>query len=261
MATPDTVVVSAATYQLVRGLFTCHALGAHTLKGVDQPLAVYRVLSTGEAQNRFEVAVSTGLTPLVERQEEVGLLQRRWEQVKEGYGQVVLLSGEAGIGKSRLVQELREWVTHEGATRIAFRCSPYHQNSALYPVLEHLQQVLQFHRNEAPETKLAKLERVLRTYRFAQQEVIALFAALLSLPHPEGYPPLRLSPERQKQQTQEALLAWLFEEAERQPVLVVWEDLHWADPSSLEVLGLLVDQPPTARLLTLLTFRPEFHSP
>ena len=152
-------------------------------------------------------------------------------------------------------------MTHEGATRIAFRCSPYHQNSALYPVLEHLQQVLQFHRNEAPETKLAKLERVLRTYRFAQQEVIALFAALLSLPHPEGYPPLRLSPERQKQQTQEALLAWLFEEAERQPVLVVWEDLHWADPSSLEVLGLLVDQPPTARLLTLLTFRPEFHSP
>jgi len=103
MATPDTVVVSAATYQLVRGLFTCHALGAHTLKGVDQPLAVYRVLSTGEAQNRFEVAVSTGLTPLVGRQEEVGLLQRRWEQVKEGYGQVVLLSGEAGIGKSRLV--------------------------------------------------------------------------------------------------------------------------------------------------------------
>jgi class 3 adenylate cyclase/predicted ATPase len=261
MAAPDTVVVSAATYLLVEGLFTCQTLGAHTLKGVDQPLVVYRILSPGEAQSRFEVAVHTGLTPLVGRQEEVGLLRRRWEQVKEGYGQVVLLSGEAGIGKSRLVQELREWVAHEGATWIAFRCSPYHHNSAWYPVLEHIQRVLQLHRDDVPEAKLAKLERVLRTYRFAQPDVIALFAALLSLPHPAGSPPLRLSPERQKQQTQEALLAWLFEEAERQPVLAVWEDLHWADPSSLEALGLLVEQSPTARLLTLLTFRPEFRSP
>jgi TOMM system kinase/cyclase fusion protein len=261
LAAPGTVVISLATWQLVEGYFVSQVLGSHILEETAEPLMVYQVRGEGEAQSRFEVAVSTGLTPLVGRAEEVGLLRRRWEQVKEGYGQVVLLSGEAGIGKSRLVQELREWVAHEGATRIAFRCSPYHQNSALYPVLEHLQRVLQFHRDEAPQAKLAKLERVLRTYRFAQQEIIPLFAALLSLPHPEGYPPLHLSPERQKQRTQEALLAWLFEEAERQPVLAVWEDLHWADPSSLEALGLLVDQPPTARLLTLLMFRSEFRPP
>jgi predicted ATPase/class 3 adenylate cyclase len=260
-AASNTVVISEATHRLIQGYFTCHTLGDQAFRGIASPLHAYRVMGESGAQNRLDVVSPRGFTPLVGREEEVGLLRRRWAQVKEGYGQVVLLSGEAGIGKSRLVQELREWVAREGVTRIAFRCSPYHQNSALYPVLEHLQRVLDFRYDEAPEAKLAKLERVLRTYRFTQQEVIPLFAALLSLPHPEGYPPLRLSPERQKQQTQEALLAWLFEEAERQPVLAVWEDLHWADPSSLEVLGLLMDQPPTAQLLTVLTFRPEFRPP
>jgi class 3 adenylate cyclase/tetratricopeptide (TPR) repeat protein len=261
LAAPATVVMSAATHQLVQGLFTCELLGVHTLKGVVQPLAVYQVLGASAAQSRFEVAVTTGLTPLVGREEEVRLLRRRWEQVKEGDGQVVLLSGEAGIGKSRLVQELREWVAQEGATRMALRCSPYHQNSALYPVLDHLQQVLHFRHDETPETKLEKLERVLRTYRFARQEVMPLFAALLSLPHPEGYPPLHLTPQRQRQKIHEALVAWLLEEVERQPVLTVWEDLHWADPSTLELLGLLVGQPQPARMLTVLTCRPEFRPP
>src|SRR5262249_38866584 len=151
--------------------------------------------------------------------------------------------------------------THAGATWIAFRCVPYHQHSALYPVIEHLQRVVAWRGDEAPAARLAKLAAMLRTYRFAQPEVVALFAALLSLPHPPDTPPLRLSPERQKQQTQAALLAWLFEEAERQPVLAVWEDLHWADPSSLELLGLLVEQAPTARLLLVLTCRPEFPLP
>jgi predicted ATPase len=132
----------------------------------------------------------------------------------------------------------------------------------LYPVIEHLQRLLQFRRDDTPETKLTKLEQVLRGYHFALNEVVPLLAALLSVPLPEArYAPLQLSPQRQRQKTLEALLAWLLAEAERQPTLAVWEDLHWADPSSLEFLGLLIDQTPTARLLTLLTCRPEFRPP
>ena len=261
LAAPDTVVISAATQQLVQGLFTCQGLGAPTLKGLDQPLAVYHVLGVNEAQSRFEVAITTGLPSLVGREEEVGLLRRRWEQAREGHGQVVLLSGEAGIGKSRLVWELQEDVEREGATRLGFRCSPYAQQSALYPMIEHVQRVLQWRRDEPPEAKLDKLERMLQRYRLPLQEAVPLLAALLSLPHPEHYPPLHLSPERQKQKTQEALIAWLVEEAEQQPVLAVWEDLHWADPSTLEWLGLFLGQAPTVHMLTLLTCRPEFHPP
>src|SRR5207244_12728111 len=148
-----------------------------------------------------------------------------------------------------------------GGTRIVFRCSPYHQHSALYPVIDHLQRFLQWQRYETPEAKFDTLERVLRTYRLPLEEVVPLFAALLSVPLPERYPPLNLTPQRQRQKTQEALVAWLLEEAERQPVLVVWEDLHWADPSTLDVLGLVLEQVPTARMLTLLTYRPEFRPP
>jgi class 3 adenylate cyclase/tetratricopeptide (TPR) repeat protein len=261
LAAPDTVVISATTQQLVQGLFTCEALGTPALKGLDRPLAVYQVLGASAAPSRFEAAVTSGLTPLVGRQEEVGLLQRRWAQVQEGHGQVVLLSGEAGIGKSRLVQELHEIVERDGATRLTFRCSPYHQQSALYPVITHLQGLVQGHRKEPPEAPLARLEQILQQSRLPVQEMLPLLAALLSLPHPAGYPPIQLSPERQKQQTQEALIAWLAAEAEQQPVLAVWEDLHWADPSTLEWLGLWLDQAPTVRLLTLLTCRPEFTPP
>ena len=192
------------------------------------------------------------------RQSEVILLLERWNQVKDGQGQVVLLSGEGGIGKSRLVEMLREHGLREGATRIAFRCSRYYQNSALYPIIDHLQRFLQWQRNDTSETRLDTLEQVLRTYQLPLAEVMPLFAVLLSLPLPERYPPLNLTPQRQRQKTHEALVAWLLEEAERQPVLVVWEDLHWADPSTLEVLSLVLDQASTARMLTLLTCRPEF---
>jgi class 3 adenylate cyclase/predicted ATPase len=261
VAEPDTVLLSSVTYRLVQGLFECQDLGPHTLKGLSTPLSLYRVLSASSAQSRFEVAVRTGLTPLVGRDEELGLLQRRWAQAKEGAGQVVLLSGEPGIGKSRLVQTLKEQVLAEGTTRIEFRCSPYHQNSALYPLIEHLQRLLQFQREDSPQGKLSKLQQMLVTYRFPQADTLSLLANLLSLPQPEGSPPLMLSPQKQKQKTQEALVAWIMEEAEKTAVYCAWEDLHWADPSTLEVLALFLEQIPTARIFSVLTFRPEFIPP
>src|SRR5262245_38925725 len=260
-AAPNTVLISAATARLVQGLFECQDLGPHMLKGISTPLLLYRVVSVSGVQSRFEVAVRSGLTPLVGREVELGLLRRHWERVKAGAGQVVLLSGEAGIGKSRLVQELKEQVMKEGATRMEFRCSPYHQNSALYPVLEHMQRVLGFERDDPPQVKLDKLARVLARYRFPQADTVPLLAVLLSLPHPAGSPPLSLTPERQKQKTQEALVGWLVEEAEQTAVYSAWEDLHWADPSTLELLTLFLEQVPTVRLLALLTFRPEFTPP
>jgi TOMM system kinase/cyclase fusion protein len=261
LAAPDTVVISPATFRLVRGYFTCQDLGAHPLKGLASPLQAYRILGESAAQSRLDATGTTGLTPLVGRDSEVALLLERWTQSQDGAGQVVLLRGEAGIGKSRLVEVLRERVRSAGATRIVFRCSPYHQNSALYPVIDHLQRFLQWQHDEAPEAKSDTLERVLQTYRLPLEDVLPLFAALLSVPVPERYPSLNLTPQRQRQKTHEALVAWLLEEAERQSVLTVWEDLHWADPSTLDVLSLLLDQISTAHMLTLLTCRPEFRPP
>jgi predicted ATPase/class 3 adenylate cyclase len=264
IAAPDTVVISTATYQLTRGYFECQELGPRTLKGIPTPVSIYQVLGESSAQSRFEVAVTTGLTPLVGREQEVGLLLERWEQAKGGMGQIVLLSGEAGIGKSRLAQELKERVSTEGAICLTFRCSPYHQNSAFYPIIDLLQRVLRFSREDSPTEKLQKLEAALAdrlTVRPSDGLVVPLLAALLSLPLPEHYPPLSLTPQKQKQKTLEALLAWLLKEAEQQPILLAMEDLHWVDPSTLEFLSLLIDQAPTVRFYMLLTFRPEFSPP
>jgi class 3 adenylate cyclase/predicted ATPase len=261
IAAPNTVLISEATARLVQGLFECQDCGPQALKGVSTPVPVYCVLGESAAQSRFDVAIGRGLTPLVGREEELGLLRRRWEQAKTGEGQVVQLSGEPGIGKSRLVQTLKEEAITEGATRIEFRCSPYYQNSAFYPIIEHLQRLLQFAPHEAPHARLTKLTERLARYRFPQADTFALLAALLSLPPPEGVPPLPLSPQKQKQKTQEALVAWLVEEAEQAAVFCAWEDLHWADPSTLEVLTLLLEQIPTVQILTVLTCRPGFRPP
>jgi class 3 adenylate cyclase len=258
LAAPNTVAISATTHRLVQGYFRCDDLGSPSLKGVETPLRVYRVVAESAAQSRLDVAGATGLTPLVGREAEVAFLRERWAQSTDGLGQVVLISGEAGIGKSRLVHVLTERVVDMGAQRVTLRCSPYHTNSALYPVIEHLRRLLHWHQEETPAAQLATLEHALRTVHLPLAETVPLLAALAALPAPERYPPLTLSPQRQKQKTQEALVAWLLAETAQQPVLAVWEDLHWADPSTLELLGLLLDQVPTARLLLVLTGRPEF---
>jgi class 3 adenylate cyclase len=261
LAEPDSVVISAATQRLVAGLFNCQDLGPQALKGISIPVSAYRVSGESAAQSRFDVALRTGLLPLIGREHEVGLLQERWKRAQQGDGQVVLLSGEPGIGKSRLVQELKEQLAHEGMTRIEFRCSSYHQNSALYPIIEHLQRMLEFAREDAPAAKLEKLQRTLSHYRFPQADTVPLLAAMLSLPHPDSFPPITVSPQRQKENTQAALVSWLIEDAEQRTVYNTWEDIHWADPSTLDVLNLVVDQAPTASLYVLLTFRPEFIPP
>src|SRR6266516_4287988 len=263
LAAPNTLVISAATWQLLSGFFACQALGPMRLHGRTQPLEVYQVLAETTARSRLDAAGRTGLTPLVGREQEVGLLRERWAQVTDGMGQVVLLSGEAGIGKSRLVQVLQDSVaTEPQAWLTPCQCSPYYQHTALYPITELLERVvLHFDREESPQQKLRKLEGHLVQYGLPMVEAVPLFATLLSLPLTADYAPLPMSPEQQKQKTMHAFLTILLHIAAQQPVLFVMEDLHWVDPSTLELLSLLVDQGPTARILTLFTFRPDFSPP
>ena len=263
LAAPNTVVLSAATLPLLSGFFACQSLGTPPLRGIAQRREVYQVLSESRARSRLEAAGSAGLTPLVGRELEVALLRERWAQVQNGLGQVVLLSGEAGIGKSRLVQVLKDHVAAEPQAWLTpGQCSPYHQNTALYPWIELLERVaLHFERDESPPQKLRKLEGFLVQYGLPLTEAVPLLASLLSLPLTAAYPPLTLSPAQQKQQTMHALLTILLRIAAQQPVLFVMEDLHWVDPSTLEFLSLLVDQGPTSRILTLLTCRPDFSLP
>jgi predicted ATPase/class 3 adenylate cyclase len=263
LAAPNTLVISVAAFQLLGGFFACQPLGTPLLKGLAQPLAVYRVLYESMARTRLEAVGSTGLTPMVGREQEVGLLLERWAQVKDGAGQVVLLSGEAGIGKSRLVQMLTAQVASEPQAWLTpCQCSPYHQHTALYPLIDLLERVvLRFDREESQQQKLSKLEGFLVQYGLPLAEAVPLFATLLSLPLGSGYAPLNVSPEQQKQRTLHAFLTIFLRIAAQQPVLFVMEDLHWVDPTTLELLSLLVDQGPTARLLALLTFRPDFSPP
>ena len=263
LAAPNTLVISATTFPLLGGFFACQLLGAPLLKGQAQPLAVYQVLYESMARSRLEAAGSAGLTPLVGREQESGLLRERWAQVKEGVGQVILLSGEAGIGKSRLVQVLTEHVAAESQAWLTpCQCSPYHQHSALYPMIDLLERVaLHFEREESPPQRLRKLEGFLVQYGLPLAEAVPLLAAVLSLPLTEDYAPLAVVPEQQKQRTLQTFLTILGRMASQQPVLFVMEDLHWADPSTLELLSLLVDQGPTARILALWTFRPDFSPP
>ena len=263
LAAPNTLVISAATWQLLRGFFACQALGPVCLPGRAQPLVVYQVLAETTARSRLEAVGRMGLTPFVGREPEIGMLRERWAQVKAGLGQVVLLSGEAGIGKSRLVQVLTEQVATESQAWLTpCQCVPYYQHTALYPMRDLLERVtLGFEREESPSQKLRKLEGFLVQYGLPLAEAMPLFAALLSLPLAAPYAPLTLAPEQQKQQLLHALVTIFLRIAAQQPVLFVMEDLHWVDSSTLELLSLLVEQGPTARILALFTFRPDFRPP
>jgi class 3 adenylate cyclase len=259
LAQPNTLAVSEATYYLVEGYFTCESLGEHTLRGVAKPLRVYRVLAALGGYGRLEVAQTRGLTPLVGREQEVGILLERWNQVKEGQGHVILLTGDAGIGKSRLVQMLKDHVAHEPHRRWECRSSQYYQNTALFPVTDLFQRLFQFHAEDTADTKLEKLVSALSQYRLPVEETVPLWAPLLSLALPDNrYPLLKLSPQRQRQKTLETIVAILQEDAERYPVLFIVEDLHWTDPTTLELLHLVIEQIPTTSILTVLTCRSHF---
>jgi class 3 adenylate cyclase/predicted ATPase len=262
IAAPDTVVISQTTYQLTRGSVACEALGTQVVRGGARSMAVYRVLAASETQSRLDAVMPKAWTPLVGREREIGLLLERWEQARAGMGQVVVLIGEGGIGKSRLVAVLKEQVADTSTAQVECRGSPLHQQSALYPLIDFFHRALHWQRHDTADVKLQKLEAALAQYSPALTETVPLFAALLSLPlAPERYPPLSLSPHQQKHKTFEALLILLAALAAQRPVLFVVEDLHYLDPSTLEFLDLLLAQGPTARLLTLLTCRPTFQPP
>ena len=262
LAPPNTIVITPVTARLVQRSFVLEELGAHGLKGLGEPMMLLRVVGPREGDHDHETMAAGGWEALVGRDEEIGLLLRRWEQSKAGRGQVILLSGEAGIGKSRLVDGLRHHVRQEGMRRITFRCSPYHTHSVLYPIIAHVQRALHMRPDDTADAQLVKLEQGLGGTSLRLEDAVPLLAALLSVPLPQGrYAALTLSAQQQRQQTQETLVAWLVEEAERHPILAVWEDLHWADPSTLEVLSRFIDQTPTTAILHVLTFRPVFRPP
>lgn len=236
-------------------------MGFHELRGISEPMELFQVLSESDAQTRFDVAASAQLTPLVGREQEVGLLLDRWEQVEEELGQVVLISGEAGIGKSRLLQGMYDNLEGRPHWLLEHRCSTYHQNSPLFPVIESLERWLGFRKEDSSEDRLELLEQRLGAYSVPITESVPLFAGMLSVPLDDRYPELNLSPQRQRQRTLELLVQLLVETASQQPVLAVYEDLHWADPTTLEFLGLLVDQVATSNVMAISTSRPEFTPP
>jgi class 3 adenylate cyclase/predicted ATPase len=260
LAEPNTVLIGAGTRRLVEGLFDCDDLGEHRLKGISRPVAAYRVRTESGAPSRFEAKAVRGLTPIVGRDEEVELLLKRWGRAKEGESQVVLLSGEAGVGKSRITRGLQERL-HEVSNRVLYYGSPYHQNSALHPAIDQLERVLRFDEDESAAQKLDKLEAALIGLDLVVENHAPFLASLLSLPFNGRYRPLQLTPQELKNETFRILVSMIERMAGHDTVLMVVEDAQWIDPSTLELIGLLVEQMRAVRLLLLITFRPEFMPP
>jgi class 3 adenylate cyclase/predicted ATPase len=259
LAEPDTVVIADTTRRLVGSLFEYQSLGEVELKGLPTPVPAFRVHGESRVGSRFE-ALRSGKTPLVGRDEEIELLRRRWEQAKAGAGRVVLISAEPGIGKSRLTEAFRESIHSEPHTRLPYFCSPHRQDSALFPFIGQLERAAGFERDDTPAARLDKLEVLVAANAPAEGDVQSL-AELLAVPPGNRYPARDLTPQRKKEQTFEALLRQLAGLAERQHVLMIFEDLHWADPSSRELLDLIVEQIERVRVLLIATFRPEFQAP
>lgn len=256
LAEPGSVVVAPSTRELAGGLFEYADQGAQELKGFPEPVRAWRVLRTSAAESRFDAARGRRLTPLVGREGELDLLLGRWQRARAGDGQVVLLSGEAGIGKSRIAEALGERIAGEQHIRLRCQCSPYHGNSALYPFIQQLERAADLRRGDTVEQKLDKLEALLAKSAPHIREMAPLFAALLSLPASGRYPPLQMTPQQQKDRTLVALLDRLRGLAAQAPVLMLFEDAHWIDPTSTEFLGLLARHAQGIPVLALITSRP-----
>jgi class 3 adenylate cyclase len=260
IAEPNTVVIAEATRRLLGNLFELEDLGAKDLKGIAGPVPAWAALRPSSVEGRFEALHTAGLTALVGREEELELLLRRWSKAKSSQGQVVLLSGEAGIGKSRLTAALLERLSGEAHTRLRYFCSPQHTDSAFYPIIGQMEHAAGFAHGDTPQAKLDKLDAVLAQTSTSTEDA-ALFAEMLSLPSVARYCALHSAPEQRRQRTLEALTLQLAGLARRQPVLMVFEDAHWVDPTSLEVFGRIVDRIKTLPVLLIATFRPEFDAP
>jgi predicted ATPase len=256
IAEPGTVVITDAAHRLVSGLFVVEDRGAQALKGIERPLQLYRVVQPSGVRGRLEaVAAARGLTPFVGREDELRLLINRWERVLDGEGQVVLVLGEAGIGKSRLMQRFHEQIAGTPHTWIEAGASAFFQNTPFHPVAEMLHQFLG---DAAGQEPLAQFESHLAAAGLQPAEAIPLLAPLLKLPTSARYPPSTLSPEQQRRRLLATLVDWVLGLARAQPLVIATEDLHWVDPSTLELIQLLVEQGATAQLLLLYTARPEF---
>ena len=262
IAQPNQVIVAPLTRELAGDAFAFESLGLHQLKGIAEPVTAWRMLAELDSEGAHQNPPVTGTLPLVGRPEELGLLLRSWDVSKQGQGQVVLIQGEAGIGKSRLVEAMRTNLPNANFAWVATRCSPYHTNTTLYPVIERLKHSFGWRVGDENASRLAKLETVLKTQSLPLERAVPLYADLLRLPLPaESYPTLRLTAQEQREQTLDALVGWLMEEAERKPILHIWEDLHWADPTTLELLRLHIEQSPTVPMMSVLTYRADFAAP
>ncbi|MGA9329294.1 MAG: AAA family ATPase, partial [Bradyrhizobium sp.] len=254
------VMIAASTKGLLGELFEYEAVGLFALDGFPSPIAAWRVTSPREIKSRFEALHASGLTALVGREEESELLLRRWSRAKSGAGQVVLLSGEAGIGKSRLAAALLEHLADEPHTRLRYFCSPQHTDSALYPIIGQMERAARLARDDTPQAKLDKLAALLAKTSTSIEDA-ALIVEMLSLPNDGRYPAHELTPEQRRQGTLEALILQMQALARQNPVLMIFEDAHWTDATSLEALGRVVDRIVAHRILLIVTFRPEFEPP
>jgi class 3 adenylate cyclase len=260
VAEPNSVVIAESTRKLLGSLFELEDLGAQDLKGITGPVRAWVAVGPSSVESRFEALHATGLTELVGREEELELLLRRWSKAKSGEGQVVLLSGEAGIGKSRLTAALMERLANEPHTRLRHFCSPQLTDSALYPIISQMERAAGFAHDDAAQAKLDKLDALL-AQSFTPLHDAALLAEMLSLPNDGRYPTLELAPQQRRQKTLEALTAQVEVLSRANPVLMIFEDVHWIDPTSLEALGRTVDRLKTLGVLLTITYRPEFEPP